>query len=141
MAMTGLASFDRTIQKTNQWLEEMMAASHDGLDRERAYLALRATLHALRDRLTPEEAVQLGAQLPMLIRGFYYEGWRPTGKPVKENRKEFLHHIEEELAGCRVGHPEDVARLVFGVLSRRISNGEMEDVRQSLPKDIRELFN
>lgn len=141
MAMTGLASFDRTLQKTNEWLDELMVSSQDGLDRHRAYLALRATLHALRDRLTPEEAVQLGAQLPMLIRGFYYEGWRPTGKPVKENRQEFLDHIEAELAGNRIGRPEDVARLVLRSLARHISDGEIEDVRQSLPKEIRELFD
>ena len=54
MAMTGLASFDKTIQKTNEWLEELMA-SYDGLDREKAYLALRATLHTLRDRLPVED--------------------------------------------------------------------------------------
>jgi uncharacterized protein (DUF2267 family) len=30
-------------------------------------------LHALRDRLTVEEASDLAAQLPMLIRGLYYE--------------------------------------------------------------------
>lgn len=140
MAMTGLASFDKTIQKTNEWLEELMA-SYDGLDREKAYLALRATLHTLRDRLPVEEAVQLGAQLPMLIRGFYYEGWRPTGKPVKEHRQEFLGHVGEALSGCGLGRPEDVVRSVFGLLFHRISKGEMEDVRQSLPKDIRELFN
>jgi uncharacterized protein (DUF2267 family) len=141
MASTGLAAFDRTVQKTNEWLDELMAF-HDGLDRERAYLAFRATLHTLRDRLPPEEVVQLGAQLPMLIRGFYYEGWRPTGKPLKERHKEeFLDHIGEALAGYGLGRPEEVARGVFRVLAHRISNGEMEDVRHSLPKEIRELFD
>ena len=140
MAMTGLAAFDRTIQKTNEWLDELMASS-EGLDREKAYLALRATLHTLRDRLPVEEAVQLGAQLPMLMRGFYFEGWRPTGKPLKEHKEQFLYDIGNALAGCGLGQPEDIARNVFGVLSHRISKGEMEDVRQNLPRDIRELFN
>lgn len=141
MAMTGIATFDRTVQKTNEWLHELMAF-HDGFDREKAYLALRATLHALRDRLTAEEAAQLGAQLPMLIRGLYYEGWRPAGKPIKSRHKEeFLGELEKALEGYRLGRAEDVARGVFRVLNHRISAGEMEDVRQSLPREIRELFN
>lgn len=139
MATTGLAVFDRTVQKTNEWLDELIT-SHEGLDREKAYLALRTLLHTLRDRLPVEEAVQLGAQLPMLIRGFYFEGWRPSGKPVKERREEFLGHVEEALDGYGLGRPEDVARSVFGVLAHRISKGEIEDVRQNLPKEICELF-
>lgn len=139
--MSNIAVFDRTVQKTNEWLNDLMAFN-PGYDPEKAYLALRATLHTLRDRLTPEEAAQLGAQLPMLIRGFYYEGWRPTGKPVKErHREEFLSHIEEALDRWEFGPAEDVARSVFQVLAHRISEGEMEDVRQILPKEIRELFN
>jgi uncharacterized protein (DUF2267 family) len=141
MAMTGIAAFDRTVQKTNEWLNEL-TAFHDGLDREKAYLVLRASLHALRDRLTPEEAAQLGAQLPMLIRGFYYEGWRPTGKPVKQRHKEeFLAQLEKALDGYGLGRAEDIARIVFRLLDRRISAGEMEDVRQGLPREIRDLFN
>jgi uncharacterized protein (DUF2267 family) len=141
MGATGLSTFDRTIQKTNEWLNEIMDF-HDGCDRQKAYLALRATLHTLRDRLTPEEAVELGAQLPMLIRGFYYEGWRPTGKPVKERHKdEFLRHIGEALDGYGLGSSEDIARGVFRLLDRRISAGEMADIRHVLPREIRELFD
>src|SRR5271165_2158597 len=48
---------------------------------DNAYRALRSVLYVLRDRLTPEQAVHLGAQLPILVRGTYYEGWRIAGKP------------------------------------------------------------
>ncbi|TMB45162.1 MAG: DUF2267 domain-containing protein, partial [Deltaproteobacteria bacterium] len=94
MSATGLEVFDTTLQKTNSWLKELMGIL-GSQDRHMAYLALRATLHALRDRLTVEEVAHLGAQLPMLIRGFYYEGWDPTGKPLRVRRK------EEFLAGSR----------------------------------------
>lgn len=141
MAMTGIAAFDRTVQKTNEWLNELMEY-HDGCDRQKAYLVLRATLHALRDRLPPEEAVELSAQLPMLIRGFYFEGWRPSATPVKERHKsEFLKHIGDALRGYELGRPEDIARGVFRILDHRISAGEMKDVRQVLPPEIRELFD
>jgi len=75
-------------------------------DRQLAYAALRATLHALRDRLTVEEAVQFGAQLPMLLRGMYYEGWTPSGKPLQEDREEFLAHIQEHFGSNLDMEPE-----------------------------------
>jgi len=50
-----------------------MPAETIGMDERRAYNALRAVLHALRDRLTTEEIAQFGAQLPTFVRGVYYE--------------------------------------------------------------------
>jgi uncharacterized protein (DUF2267 family) len=71
MSTTGLDVFDTTVQKTNNWLNDLMQVLR-WPDKHKVYLALRTTLHALRDRLTVEEVAHLGAQLPMLIRGFRY---------------------------------------------------------------------
>jgi uncharacterized protein (DUF2267 family) len=140
MSMTGLDVFDRTIHKTNNWLNELMEVL-GWHDRHKAYLALRVTLHALRDRLTLEEVAQLGAQLPMLIRGFYYEGWDPAGKPLKErHREEFLAGIEEQFSGDDQVDAEQVARAIFSVLSDRVTEGEIEDVKHVLPAELRELW-
>jgi uncharacterized protein (DUF2267 family) len=144
MSVTGLDVFDATLQKTNNWLQDLMQALV-GTDRHEAYAALRATLHALRDRLTVEEAAQLGAQLPMLIRGFYYEGWDPTGKPLRvRHKEEFLALIERQFRDgglCDdLVDPERVARAVFRVLAQRVSTGEIEDVRHVLPAEIRDLW-
>lgn len=79
MSERSLRVFDRTLQKTNLWLGDVMAEL-DTEDRHQAYSALRATLHALRDRLTVDEAAQLAAQLPLLVRGIYYENWRPAAR-------------------------------------------------------------
>jgi uncharacterized protein (DUF2267 family) len=138
--MTGLEVFDTTVHKTNSWLKELMQEMHRD-DRRKAYLALRATLHALRDRLTVEEVAQLGAQLPMLIRGFYYEGWDPTRKPVKlRDREEFLSLVEAEFRADDTLNPELIARAVFKVLTNRITAGEIEDVKHVLPAEIRSLW-
>jgi uncharacterized protein (DUF2267 family) len=140
MATTGLETFDTTVHRTNAWLKELMEIL-GWQDRHAAYRALRATLHALRDRLTVEEAVQLGAQLPMLIRGLYYEGWNPAGKPVRErHREEFLAWISEQLRSGDLVDPEPLAQGVFTLLTRRISAGEIEDVKRVLPAAIRELW-
>jgi uncharacterized protein (DUF2267 family) len=141
MSITGLDVFDRTVHKTNNWLNELMEVL-GWHDRHRAYLALRVTLHALRDRLIVEEVAQLAAQLPMLVRGFYYEGWDPTDKPLKERSKEeFLARIEEYFSGDDPVDAEQVARSVFTVLSNRITEGEIEDVKHVLPIEIAELWH
>ena len=140
MSITGLDAFDTTVHKTNGWLKDLMQLL-GWQDRRKAYLALRATLHALRDRLTVEEVAQLGAQLPMLIRGFYYEGWDPTGKPLKvRQREQFLACIEQEFRSDDNIDPEQVARAVFTVLENRVTAGEIEDVQRVLPEEIRDLW-
>lgn len=144
MSMTGLEVFDTTIHKTHTWLKEIMEELNSE-DRHQAYLALRAVLHTLRDRLTVEEAAQLGAQLPMLIRGFYYEGWKPASTPLKERRKEeFLGHIFDYFKTTAAFdpdiNPEQVTRVVFKVLDRRVTAGEIEDIKHILPPELRELW-
>jgi uncharacterized protein (DUF2267 family) len=140
MSVTGLDVFDETVHKTNAWLKRLMAIE-GWEDRHLAYLALRATLHALRDRLTIEEVAQLSAQLPMLVRGIYYEGWDPTGKPVRErHREEFLERIERELDPDLPIDAESAARAVFRLLSESLAEGEIEDVRHILPAGIRDLW-
>lgn len=133
--------FDGTLQKTQIWLNDVMSELDWHDKPHKAYLALRTVLHALRDRLTVEEAVQLGAQLPMLIRGFYYEGWTLKGKPHKERHKEdFLDHIKKAFRDDVTVNPQQVCRAVFRVLVRHTSEGEIEDVKHLLPNELQELW-
>jgi uncharacterized protein (DUF2267 family) len=140
MSVTGLAPFDSTIQTTNVWLNDILERLA-WADRPRAYHALRAVLHALRDRLPVDQAAALAAQLPMLVRGFYYEGWHPHGKPVKERHKEdFLAHVAAAFQDDPGVDPEEVTRAVFTVLSNHVSYGEVEAVKHSLPAELRSLW-
>jgi len=133
--------FSNTIQKTDIWLNDLMSEL-DWEDRpHKTYMALRTVLHALRDRLPVEEAVQLGAQLPMLIRGFYYEGWNLKDKPHKERRKEdFLDHVKKAFKNDVTVHPQRVCQAVFRVLAKHTSKGEIEDVKHVLPKTLHALW-
>jgi uncharacterized protein (DUF2267 family) len=140
MSTTGLEVFDRTVQKTNSWLLDLSQILR-WPEKHKVYLALRATLHALRDRVTVDEVAHLGAQLPMSIRGFYYAGWNPTDKPLKERHKEqFLAHIEQQFSSDDSVDPEVVARGVFFMLEHRVADGEIEDVKQVLPSELRGLW-
>ena len=140
MSRTDVEMFDNTLQKTNGWLKDL-SNELDWENRHKAYLALRAVLQVLRDRLPVEEVAQLGAQLPMLVRGFYYEGWDPTGKPLKERHKDnFLKHIEVYFRNEDLIDPEKVVRAVFKLLTKRISEGEIEDVKHILPAELRRLW-
>jgi uncharacterized protein (DUF2267 family) len=140
MPATGLGVFDTTVQKTNSWLKELMQIM-EWQDRQRAYLALRATLHTLRDRLTVDEVAQLGAQFPMLVRGMYYEGWDPSSQPVKlRHKRDFLVEVAERFINEATLDAEGIARGVFRLLDSRISEGEIEDIRQVLPAELKELW-
>jgi uncharacterized protein (DUF2267 family) len=140
MSATTISPIERTVHLTNSWLKELMEEL-DCDNRQRAYHALGAVLHALRDRLTVDETVDLGAQLPMLVRGLYYEGWKPGNKPVKQRTKEdFLAQIAAALPGEPSSFSEDVAWAVFKVLQRHVSAGEIRDVKHVLPAAIRSLW-
>ena len=139
MSQASLEVFDKTTQETNIWLKQIM--NELGPDRQRAYHALRAVLHALRDRLTVEQAAHLSAQLPLLIRGIYFEGWRPAHKPTSERRlEEFLATISEGLQGVEPINAEAAARAVFGCIERQVTAGEVKKVKGSLPKPLRSLW-
>ena len=140
MTTTGLEPLDATIHKTNTWLSSV-AGCLPGVTRHQAYAALRAVLHALRDRLSVDEAAHLGAQLPMLIRGLYYEGWHPAGKPLKiRGLEEFLAHVEQELPRDMGARSDEVARAVFRVLEQHLDTGETEKIMRALPRTLRELW-
>lgn len=139
MSATGLEIFDKTLQTTNCWLKEL--ADDLGPDRHRCYRALRAVLFALRDRLTPDQAAHLAAQMPLLVRGIFYEGYKPAGKPCRiRTRDEFLQKVGEHLDYMRPINTETAARAVLRLLDRHIARGELEEVKQALPHDIRTLF-
>jgi uncharacterized protein (DUF2267 family) len=137
VSATGYATFDTTLAKTNGVLKQIEESY--GWPKERrnqSYGALRAVLHALRDRLTVEEAAQLSAQLPMLIRGIYFEGWDPTKVPTKMHLDDLLARIRHEFPFEVPGGPERLLGTTVEALRRHITEGEWEDIRASLPKDV-----
>lgn len=136
---THVPTLEHGIHATNVWLRDVGAELQTDSHQE-AYRALRATLHVLRDRLPVDEAAQLAAQLPDLLRGVYYEGWNPSKTPARfHTREELLERVAREAPYH--GHTEASYALqaALTVLRRRVSAGEMEDVAAVLPADVAQL--
>ena len=139
MSATGLDVFDRTLQITNTWLDDIMEIV--GPDRQIAWHILGAVLRTLRDRLTLGLAAHLGAQLPLLVRGLYYDQWQPSKQPSDlRSAEEFLDHVAEGLTGIRPVDVNEATRAVFKVLQYYVEPNQIEHVREALPADIRSLW-
>jgi uncharacterized protein (DUF2267 family) len=139
MSTTGLEVFDKTLHTTNVWLGEIEASI--GPDRHVAWKVLSTVLHKLRDHLLIELAAHLGAQLPLLVRGVYYDQFEPAKLPVEsDTAEEFIHEVQNWLSDTRTVDAKDAIAAVFGVLSRHVSPGQVEKVRNALPGGIRALW-
>ena len=142
MTETGLRAFDHTVQKTNIYINDFAAIA--GIeDKQTAFQGLRATLQSLRDRIPPEEAAQLGAQLPVLLAGFYYQGWKLGATPTKERSlDEFLAKVRGNLPQGE-DYPidtEELVKHVFKFLADKVTQGEVEDIAKIMPDDLKSLW-
>jgi uncharacterized protein (DUF2267 family) len=141
MSSTGLDVFDKTLQTTHIWLDELM--QEIGPDRQVAWHVLGAVLRAIRDRIPLGLAVHLGSQLPLLVRGIYYDQWRAPEKTLENpprSLEEFFVPITGELANTRPVNVRDATRAVFVILSRHVNRGQIEKVRDALPEQVRNIW-
>ena len=140
MSATGLDVFDKTLQTTHIWLDDLMAET--GPDRQVAWHVLGVVLRAVRDRIPLELAVHLGSQLPLLMRGTYYDQWHAPWRMDEKPRSldKFLEPIGEQLAQIRPINARNATGAVFRILSRHVTPGQIEKVRQSLPAEVQAIW-
>jgi uncharacterized protein (DUF2267 family) len=139
MSATGLEVFDRTLQITNTWLDEMMATLPR--DRKLAWHVLGTVLRTIRDRVPANLAAHLGAQLPLLVRGIYYDQWRPSEPPKTwRSADEFLSIVAAELSSVKPVGADDAVRAVFRVLNHHVDPHQVEKVRHALPEEVQKLW-
>lgn len=140
MPAAGLDVFDHTLQLTHIWLDDLMHFL-GWSDRQRAYHALRAVLHGLRDHLPVNNAAHLSAQLPLLLRGVFFEGWSPANPSLKERTEhQFLAHVNEAFLFDVEADGRQIVTAVCRVLSKHVTPGEVDKIRHVLPAGIRKLW-
>jgi len=139
MTATGLDVFDKTLQSTHIWLDEII--SDLGPDKRIAWRVLGAVLNVLRDRLSADLSAHFAAQLPLLVRGLYYDQYEPSRQPSQvDTPEQFIAAVARLLDNTRPVDPKDAVVSVFGVLSRHLSEGLLVNIRQALPSRIAALW-
>lgn len=141
MTQTGITTIDHAPQVFAEWLNEL-CDDLDWTEKRRAYLLLHTTLHTIRDFLTVDEAADLAAQLPVLVRGIFYDSWVPARTPVSpRNKKDFLARIEARFIKEPLDDTERAVGAVFDTLRRHVSAGEIDQVRHAMRKPLQELWD
>lgn len=137
--MTTISDLNAAVPAAEVWVDDLTRRL-GWQNRERVYLALLATLHALRDCLARDKATYIGAQLPALLRGLYYEGWHPSARPATRSRSAFLERIHDGLHRDPGVDSEQVARAVFALLAARLPAAEIEDAKAGTPSVLHNLW-
>lgn len=136
--MTSIADLGSEPKATEAWVDDLMRLL-GWHDRQRASLALIATLHALRDCLGRDEAVYVGAQLPTVLRGLYYEGWHPRARPVT-GRSAFLERILDGVHRDVAVDAGQVAHAILALLATHMPAGELETAKAATPPALHNLW-
>ena len=137
---TRIDLFDKAVNEAYEWINEVDRET--GLDdRHYAFAALRGTLHAIRDEITPDQSGHVSAQLPTLIRGVYFEGWDPSRTPADDRTVDgFLDHVRPSFMGYgREYNLLQIVRDTLAVLERKLPD-VMAKVKHTLPRHVREVW-
>ena len=141
MTVTRVDIIDRSVEKAHIWVNDL-AAELGTEDGQHAYRVLRAFLHALRDHLSVDEAAALAAQLPIFVRGVFYEGWDPSRTPGHaRDLDSFLGGIAREARLAGETEASFAAAAAHRVLDRHVSAGEAESVLGVLPEHLRAFLS
>jgi uncharacterized protein (DUF2267 family) len=142
MPDSGLPVIDGTVETTAAWLDEIAHRTGGG-GRTRAYHVLRATFHALRDRLTADAAAELALELPLLLRGIYFEDWRPAETPIRDpSLAAWLVTLEGRLLAedADAVPPRAAAEAVFALLRAEAGDRAVGALERCLPDDMAALL-
>ncbi|HYG15052.1 MAG TPA: DUF2267 domain-containing protein [Bacteroidia bacterium] len=141
------AAFRRYAEESNRFINDVA----DELGTDDTGMALRVTravLHAVRDRITPDDAVQFGQGLPMMLKGIYFDQYDISRTPVViRSTRRFLEYIQDKNRFAAVSdfrYEDGVIRAlqaVFTVLENHMSIGQVDHVLNLLPAEVCELIN
>ncbi|NAY91351.1 DUF2267 domain-containing protein [Muricauda sp. JGD-17] len=141
-------NFNQYATEGNTFLKDYTKQLGLGKDTEKAGRIFSSIMHALREIIPVEESLQFIAQLPMFLKAVYVNGWSIKKKKNKiKHMDEFIElvkRMDEPAAINDYGYENDLAEkyidLTFIYLRKYVSLGEMQDIRDGLPKDLKSMI-
>ncbi len=134
-----ITNLENSIHKTNEWINDIDERL-DWDDEKKSFHALEGTLHLLRDLMTVEEATDFGSQLPLVLRGTYFTNWNPAKTPIRIDKSTFVSRVHAHLNNDPDVEPNILVRSILQFLSKKITDGEISDIKAQLPKDIQDFW-
>lgn len=139
-------NFEQYAPDANKFVREVATELGNAEDTEQAYRVMKAVLHTVRDILSPEESMHLVAQLPLIMKGVYVEGWHITQKDRIRSMQEFLARLrekDERSSGRDFGNDETAThhiKCVLNVLKRHVATGQIQDMIDQFPMELAGLW-
>lgn len=145
--MSSTYHFEKHLEKANvfmNFISENLGIS----DKDKVNRIFRSVIHALRDSISFEESLQLIAQLPFILKAVYVENWSAKNKGRKV--KHLDDFIEKVMKNDKKNSDNDfydfieaerACKIIFNALYDFTSEGEMNDIKSTLPEEIRSLFD
>ena len=127
---------ENAVEETEAWVDEFVAliAWHN---RDLAFTALVSALHAFRDSMPWDEAANIAAYFPPLLRGIYFEGWHPASRSLPLTTKSvFFERIRDAVHQNPGVESEQVVRALFSLLAKRMPQSELEDLKALAPEEL-----
>ncbi len=140
MSNAGLEALDHSVQIAHEWINELDERLGWN-DRHRSYRLLRAVLQVLRDCLPVAEAAHFSAQLPIMLRGVFFEHWQPASERQRHwDIDHFFAGIDAFFRQDPIENVDEAVVKVFRVIGNRVSSGEVAHIAGCLPQEIRALW-
>ena len=139
--------FEKYLQQADSFVYEVARVTGEPTNISRAIRIIVALFRSLRERISPEESMQLVAQLPMILKAVYVDGWKLSKK--SESGDMLFNFLDDVRKKCGPSGDTDlgndtkaamIIQNVLGVLRNYVSEGEFQDIRAQLPAEVAQLF-
>lgn len=137
-------NFDRFVQEANEYVKELADKLGHPEEIQRTFIAWKAVMHTIRDRIQISESFDLMSQLPMILKGVYVQNWKYSEKPPKDF--DTIEQMCKEVKALQAQYgesefkweksTEEIIRLIFDSLKKYLSEGQLKHVDNQLPKDL-----
>jgi uncharacterized protein (DUF2267 family) len=138
-------NFERYAAEGNRFVNEV--AQELGTDRNRAARITRVILHAIRDRLPADDAIEFAQGLPIALKGIYLDRYDISKTPIRiRDKRVFIEFIRRKAGGtASIDFPNarSVIRAfqaVFVVLEYNMNYGQTDQIKKLLNRELVDLL-